>query len=75
MGINVTLRYMEDEQGAIVDGFCASEMCKFTRSIWNQLAGAKKAPRSWGKAELDVAAHYQHEMHHRFLELGLCEYD
>ena len=80
MGINVTLHYMEDEQGAIVDGFRASEMHKFAQSIWNQLAGAKKAPRSWGKAELDVAVHYQHEMccHEmccHFPELGLCKYD
>ena len=58
VGINVTLCYMEDEQGVVVDGFRTSEMHKFAQSIWNQLAGAKKAPRSWGKAKLDVAAHY-----------------
>jgi hypothetical protein len=75
MGVNVTLRYVEDEQGVVVDGFRASEMRKFARSIWNQLARAGKAPRSWGKAELDVAAHYRREMHRRFPELGLCEYD
>ena len=75
MGVNVTLRYVEDEQGVVVDGFHASEMRKFARSIWNQLARAGKAPRSWGKAELDVAAHYRREMRCRFPELGLCEYD
>ena len=73
--INVTLRYVEDEQGVVVDGFRASEMRKFARSIWNQLAGAGKAPRSWGKAELDVASHYRREMRRRFPELGFCEYD
>ena len=75
MGVNVTLCYMEDEQGVVVDGFHTSEMHKFAWSIWKQLAGARKAPRSWGKAELDVSAHYQCEMCHHFLELGLCKYD
>jgi len=75
MGVNVTLRYVEDEHGTVIDGFRGSEMRKFARSIWSQLARAGKAPRSWGKAELDVAAHYRREMRRRFPELGLCEYD
>ena len=75
MGTNVTLRYVEDEHGTVIDGFRGGEMRKFARSIWGQLAKAGKAPRSWGKAELDVAAHYRREMRRRFPELGLCEYD
>ena len=75
IGANVTLRYVEDEQGTVIDGFRGSEMRKFAQSIWCQLARAGKAPRSWGKAELDVAAHYRREMRHHFPELGLCEYD
>jgi hypothetical protein len=75
LGANVTLRYVEDEHGTVIDGFRGSEMRKFARSIWSQLAQAGKAPRSWGKAELDVAAHYRREMRRRFPELGLCEYD
>jgi hypothetical protein len=74
-GLNVSLRYVEDVHGAVVDGFRASEMRKFARSIWNQLQGAGKAPRSWGKADLEVAAHYRREMRRRFPELGLCEFD
>jgi len=74
-GLNVSLRYVEDAHGVVVDGFRASEMRKFARSIWNQLLGAAKAPRSWGKADLDVAAHYRREMCRRFPELGLCEFD
>jgi len=74
-GLNVSLRYVEDVHGVIVDGFRASEMRKFARSIWNQLQGAGKAPRSWGKADLEVAAHYRREMRRRFPELGLCEFD
>ena len=74
-GINVTLRYVEDDQGNIIDGYRASEMRKFARSIWGQLAATGKAPKTWGKAELDVAAHYRHEMCHRFPELMLCEFD
>jgi hypothetical protein len=74
-GLNVSLRYVEDEHGVVIDGFRASDMRKFARSIWNQLHGAGKAPRSWGKADLDVAAHYRHEMRRHFPELGLCEFD
>ena len=70
-GLNVTLRYVEDVHGVVVDGFRASEMRKFARAIWNQLRGAGKAPRSWGKADLDVATHYRREMRRRFPELGL----
>ena len=72
---NVSLRYIEDDQGVVIDGFRASEMRKFARSIWNQLAIAGKAPKSWGKSDLEVATHYRHEMRHRFPELGLCEFD
>ena len=74
-GLNVTLRYVEDVDGVVVDGYHASEMRKFARAIWNQLHGAGKAPRSWGKADLDVATHYRREMRRRFPELGLCEFD
>ncbi|KAF8798239.1 hypothetical protein BYT27DRAFT_7042808, partial [Phlegmacium glaucopus] len=74
-GLNVSLCYVEDVHGVVVDGFHASEMRKFAQSIWNQLQGAGKAPKSWGKADLDVAAHYRHEMHRRFPKLGLCEFD
>jgi len=74
-GLNISLHYVEDVHGVVVDGFRASEMRKFARSIWNQLHGAGKAPRSWGKADLDVAAHYRREMRRRFPELGLCEFD
>lgn len=74
-GINVTLRYVEDMHGVVVDGFRASEMRKFARAIWNQLEGKGKAPKSWGKADLDVATHYRREMCRRFPELALCEFD
>ena len=58
MGVNVTLCYVEDEHSTAIDGFCGSEMHKFAWSVWSQLTWAGKAPRSWGKAELHVAAHY-----------------
>jgi len=74
-GVNVTLRYVEDIHGVVVDGFRASEMRKFARAIWNQLEGSGKAPKSWGKADLDVATHYRREMRRRFPELALCEFD
>lgn len=74
-GINVSMRYVEDELGNIVDGFVASEMRKFARSIWVHIAGSSGAPSKWGDAGVKVAQYYRQEMCARFPILRLCELD
>jgi hypothetical protein len=74
-GENVSMRYIENESGVVIDGYRATEMRKFARSIWNHLANSSKAPKTWGKADVQAARHYRLEMCSRFPELRLCGYD
>lgn len=74
-GENVSMRYIENHDGTIIDGFRASEMRRFARSIWIHLANRGKAPKSWGKADVETAQHYRQEMVRRYPELRLCAFD
>jgi hypothetical protein len=69
------MRYIEGEDGNVIDGYRASEIRKFARSIWMQLANNSKAPKTWGKTDLESAKHYRQEMVRRFPELRLCAFD
>lgn len=69
------MRYIENEDGTVIDGFRAGEIRKFARSIWIHLANSGKAPRTWGKADIKSAQHYHQEMIRRFPELRLCAFD
>jgi hypothetical protein len=72
-GENVTLRFVEDENGNIIDGFRATAIRKFSREIWLGLGNIGKAPKTWGKVDAKVAAEYRTEMGRKFPELQLCE--
>jgi hypothetical protein len=72
-GENVTMRFVEDENGNIVDGFRATAIRKFSREIWSGLGNIGKAPKTWGKVDAKVAAEYRSEMGRKFPELRLCE--
>lgn len=69
------MRYVEDQFGMVVDGYRASEMRKCARSIWNCLAQSGKAPKKWGKVDVETSRQYRREMCSRFPELRLCAYD
>jgi hypothetical protein len=72
-GENVTLRFVEDENGDMIDGFRATAIRKFAREIWSGLGNIGKAPKTWGKVDAKVAAEYRTEMGRKFPELRLCE--
>jgi len=72
-GENVTLKFIEDENGDVVDGYKASKMCRFARELWARLNTIGKAPKTWGKVDAAVAAQYRNEMERRFSELHLCD--
>jgi hypothetical protein len=72
-GENVTLRFVEDEKGNVIDGFRATAIRKFSREIWSGLGNIGKAPKSWGKVDAKVAAEYRTEMGRKFPELRFCE--
>jgi hypothetical protein len=74
-GKNISLQYIEYQDGTMIDGFRASEIRKFARSIWMHLANRGKAPKTWGKVDMESAKHYHQEMARRFPELCLCAYN
>lgn len=52
-GINVAMRYVENESGSIVNGYRATEMRRHARLIWVHMANNGGVPLSWGKADVD----------------------
>src|SRR5260221_9866604 len=74
-GINVRMRYIETAEGLIVDGFKASEMRTFARSIWLSFTELRIAPSKWGQCMIQTRQYYCHEMGARFPELRLSELD
>jgi hypothetical protein len=74
-GENVTMQYIEDQDGNAVDGHRAAKIREVARSIWAQLASAGKAPKSWKQADITAAEHYRRELRRNFPELGFCELD
>lgn len=74
-GVNVAMRYIEDENGQVIDGHRASAMRKLAHSIWMALANTGKAPAKWSQADIVVAQSYRRKMRHHFPKLQLCEND
>lgn len=72
-GENVTLRFIENENGSIIDGFRATALRRFARELWAGLNSVGKAPKTWGKVDAAVATQYRNEMERRFSELRLCD--
>jgi hypothetical protein len=51
---NVTLRFVEDKNGNIIDSFRASAIRKFSQEIWSGLGNIRKAPKNRGKVNAKV---------------------
>lgn len=74
-GENVTMLFVEDEDGKPIDGHRATEIRRIARSIWAELAKNGRAPKSWCKADMSTAQEYNREMRRFFPELCFCEFD
>ena len=74
-GINVTMLYVEDENGTAIDGHRAAEIRQYARLIWVHMSNNGELPTSWGKASIKLSQSYCREMRQRFPELALCELD
>ena len=74
-GINVTMKYVELEDGTVVDGFRASEIRRYARSLWVQMALDDKLPATWSDADATSLATYNESMAQRFIELRFCAVD
>ena len=57
-GINVTMRYIEDENGTVIDGHRATEVRRYARLIWVHMANNGGLPLSWGKADQIATDNY-----------------
>lgn len=74
-GINVSMRYVEYENGEMISGDRATEIRRFARSIWVLLAKKGIPPATWGAADIETRKLYSQEMCTRFPELKLCDLD
>lgn len=74
-GINVAMRYVELEDGTVINGDRAAEIRKFARSIWVSFSKKGPPPSKWGQADIEMRKTYCREMVHRFPELGYCDLD
>jgi hypothetical protein len=72
-GINVSMRYVQDAEGVVIDGYRASDIRGYARLIWDKFSSSGRAPKTWSKASLDVASDYQDQMCRHFPELALCD--
>jgi hypothetical protein len=75
LNVNVAMRYVEMEDGSLIDGDRASVIRKFARAIWVSFGKRGRAPARWGQAEVEIRKEYCQEMNSRFPELRLCELD
>ena len=75
-GINVTMRYISDADGNIVDGYTASAMRRSFRIFCVWLWQEKRAPQSWRRGmDAWISERYHSWMNTRHEELLLCEDD
>jgi hypothetical protein len=74
-GINVSMRYVEYENGEMISGDRATEIRRFARSIWVLLGKKGTPPATWGAADIETRKLYCYEMGERFNELRLCDLD
>jgi hypothetical protein len=76
-GLNVNMRYVEDESGITVEGNLAAAMRALARSNWVKFAltNPNAEPSSWGLARADFRREYLRQMSAMFVELRLCDAD
>lgn len=76
LGQNVKMRYLQHENGNVIDGWRASDIRRYARSIFVGFALQGKVFQSWVEG-VDAASRtsYYRDMVARFPEVGLCELD
>ncbi|KAJ6566791.1 hypothetical protein B0H19DRAFT_1257977 [Mycena capillaripes] len=71
-GINVTMGYVETQDGIAVDGFRRTAIGKVAAQIWHGFLAMGIAPAKWGNASQTVVTLYENEMCRKFPELRYC---
>jgi hypothetical protein len=72
-GINVSMQYVELEDGSTISGDRATEIRKFARAIWVSVSKTDTPPSKWGQADIQIRHQYLFAMGSRFPELRFCD--
>jgi hypothetical protein len=72
-GINVTLLFIQEEDGTPVSGTTTNDIRALARSIWRSFYREGLAPEKWGDATKEVMDHYIHQMENEWDVLRLCD--
>ncbi|KIY46008.1 hypothetical protein FISHEDRAFT_75855 [Fistulina hepatica ATCC 64428] len=67
------MRFIEDRNGDMVDGFQASEIRRAMQSVWQMLLTRGLAPKTWGAASSEALAIFHGQMNIQCPELALCQ--
>lgn len=74
-GINVSMRYIQDEHGNVIDGHRTREIRMHARALFVGFALQGKHFMSWGDADAVSRKTFYAEMVSRFEELQYCDLD
>ncbi|KAF9477568.1 hypothetical protein BDN70DRAFT_101295 [Pholiota conissans] len=74
-GINVSMRYIQDKNGQVIDGHRAREIRIHARAVFVGFAMQGKLFASWGDADALSRRTFYNEMANRFDELQYCDLD
>ena len=74
-GINVTMRYVEGENGEAVDEHVATEIQQYAWSIWVHIVNTNRAPPKWGDVGVKIPQIYCQHMYSKFLILQFWKLD
>ena len=75
-GENVKMRYIQHENGNLIDGWRGMEIRRYARLIFVGFAMEGKLFHSWVEgADATSRTSYYHDMVARFPEVGLCKLD
>src|ERR1700728_2315928 len=72
MGINISMQYVEDKNGVVIDGFRVKMILGASQQLFFQLQGVKRHPKTWGAAGTETLQAYCEEMEQKFPKLALC---
>ena len=71
-GINISMRYIEDEHGTIINGFRVKTILGVAHCLFFQLREVGRHPKTWGASGTETLQAYCQEMERQFPELALC---
>ena len=72
-GINVSMQYVELEDGTVISGDRATEIRNFAHAIWVSISKTGPPPSKWGQADIQTRLQYLSAIGSRFPELRFCD--